>query len=250
MSGRQTLDAGTIHFASGHQFSAVSVVPQEIALYGDLTVIQNLIYFGRLCGVPPKSVRERVERALLWAGLQEKRKQLARTLSGGMQRRLNIACSVLHEPRILLLDEPTVGVDPQSRERIYDMVHSLLQSGTSVLLTTHQLDEAQQRCQHLAIIDHGKIVAAGTFDQLVEQTIGEQQLLSVQFSRRTAVVPHPLRLKDDGLEAQCNLNRVSIELPLLLHQLNHARLPVDSLTLRGPTLQSVFLHLTGRELRE
>ena len=142
LAGRSTLDAGTLRFARGiDQAGGLGVVPQTIAIYGDLTAEQNLYAFGRLHAVPRRDLKNRVNEALGWSNLSDRRHHLVKTFSGGMQRRLNIACSVLHRPQILLLDEPTVGVDPQSRERIYEMLSELRNRGTAILLTTHQLDE-------------------------------------------------------------------------------------------------------------
>lgn len=250
IAGRQKLDGGIITTEAGERESTVGVVPQEIAVYQDLTVRQNLSLFGQLHRVAPEHLRDRVDAALEWADLHNKHRTLARKLSGGMQRRLNIACSVLHQPAILLLDEPTVGVDPQSRERIYDMIQSLLEDGTSVLLTTHHLDEAQNRCDRIAIIDHGKIIDSGTFDELVARTTGKAQQISVRFTIPPFVMPRPLMVDAATGEAHGRLNDIGAELPLLLQKLNAGNAHIESVTLRGPTLQSVFLQLTGRELRE
>jgi ABC-2 type transport system ATP-binding protein len=156
----------------------------------------------------------------------------------------------LHRPRILLLDEPTVGVDPQSRERIFGMLETLLEDGTAILLTTHNLEEAQIRCDRIAIIDHGQIVATGTFEELLNETVGTSQQVRIQFSSRQIAVPAPLRLDSSGREAFCEIADVHAQLPALLSALDAAKLPVEHINLRSPTLQHMFLHLTGKELRE
>ncbi len=248
IGGRQPLSSGWVEFDEGRE--AIGTVPQEIALYQDLTVTQNLKAFGRLHGLRGRDLRDQIAAALDWSGLHDKRRSLVSTLSGGMQRRLNIACSVLHRPSILLLDEPTVGVDPQSRERIYEMLEALLDGGTSILLTTHHLDEAQHRCDRIAIIDEGRIVDSGTFEDLVDRTVGDRQQIFVRFTQPAFEVPTPLTLGDGGFEAWGTIDDVTRELPRLLGRLNMQKQQVDSVSLVKPTLHSVFLHLTGRELRE
>lgn len=248
IGGRQRLTSGQVEFGEGQD--AIGIVPQEIALYHDLSVVENMKAFGRLHGVMGRDLRDRMQAALDWSGLHEKRRNMVGTLSGGMQRRLNIACSVLHRPAILLLDEPTVGVDPQSRERIYEMLDGLLDGGTSILLTTHHLDEAQHRCDRIAIIDRGRIVDSGTFDALVDRTIGNGQQVHVRFSQPARQVPAPLTLGDGGFEAWGMIHDVTRELPGLLSSINLQKSQVEAVSLHQPTLQSVFLHLTGRELRE
>ena len=146
LSGRARLDSGTVQFDSTLESSQrLGVVPQTVALYGDLTATQNLMAFGRLHGLRGRLLKAEVKEALHWSNLFARRHQLVDTFSGGMKRRLNIACSVLHRPQVLLLDEPTVGVDPQSRERIYHMLDDLRSGGAAILLTTHHLEEAQFR---------------------------------------------------------------------------------------------------------
>lgn len=251
IAGRLKVDSGRIKWhVLGDHSDLIGVVPQDIALYQDLTVVQNIDAFARFHGLPRHATSQVREESLVWAGLEEKRRSLVRTLSGGMQRRLNIACSVLHQPKVLLLDEPTVGVDPQSRERIYDMLNALLGAGTAILLTTHHLEEAQDRCDRIAIIDQGKIIDTGTFDELLSRTIGTAQHVRVQFSTPQIRVPRPLRLTNDRLAASCEMQDVSQQLPPLLAEIQAARLPMEDLSLRSPTLQHMFLHLTGKELRE
>jgi len=178
----------------------VGFVPQEIALYPLLTVRENLIVFGGYQGLKGSTLHEAIEAALKWSALADRAGDVTKTLSGGMKRRLNMAAGVLHRPRILLLDEPTVGVDPQSRERIYAMIETLRSDGVSMIYTTHYMEEAERLCDRVAVIDHGRVIAVGTKAELVRSTIGEK------------------------------VEVVMVE--------------------KVPTLESVFLHLTGRELRE
>ena len=184
IAGRIALDSGTMRvFGAVLQprdpRPALGVVPQELAVYPLLTARENLEVFGRLYGVEPGELRARVQWALEWSDLKDRAQEPTRRFSGGMKRRLNIACSLMHRPSVLLLDEPTVGVDPQSRERIYEMLAALQRDGMSIVLTTHHLEEAQDRCQRVLIIDHGRIVAAGTVPELVARTLGQSRTLEL-----------------------------------------------------------------------
>ncbi|MBV9495111.1 MAG: ABC transporter ATP-binding protein [Acidobacteria bacterium] len=144
----------------------VGVVPQEIALYPLMNVRENLLVFGRYYGLRGEELGKAIANALLWSALADREKDQVKTLSGGMKRRLNMAAGVLHRPRILLLDEPTVGVDPQSRERIYEMIESLRKEGVSLIYTTHYMEEAERLCDRIAVVDHGKVIAQGTKDEI------------------------------------------------------------------------------------
>ena len=145
----------------------IGVVPQEIALYKDLTSLENLDFFGQIYGMPTKERRERAEQVLRFVGLYERRKEPIKNFSGGMQRRINMAVAMIHQPDFLLLDEPTVGVDPQSRENIFDTIEKLRDQGVTILYTTHYMEEAERLCNHIAIMDEGRIIAMGTLEQLL-----------------------------------------------------------------------------------
>src|SRR5215468_6761593 len=178
IAGRVRLDFGVVTLP-GNNRETLGIVPQEISLYARLTAEENLSCFGELQGLAGAELQERVEWALDFTGLADRAGELVGTFSGGMKRRLNIACSVLHRPSVVLLDEPTVGVDPQSRERIWEMLDRLRRDGASLLLTTHQLDEAQTRCDRIIIIDRGRTIAAGTFLDLVERTVGSHRQVTL-----------------------------------------------------------------------
>ena len=174
VAGRVRLDSGEIRtfdrIADGRRTPPeLGIVPQEVALYPLLTARENLEVFGTLHGLSGADLTKQVDWALEQTGLADRAREPVKQFSGGMRRRLNIACGVLHRPRIVLLDEPTVGVDPQSRDRIYDMLAGLAQSGVSLLLTTHHLEEAEARCSRTVIIDHGKVIAGGTLSELVDR---------------------------------------------------------------------------------
>jgi linearmycin/streptolysin S transport system ATP-binding protein len=145
----------------------IGVVPQEIALYKDLNSMENLEFFGELYGLSAKEREERAEEILRFVGLYERRKEPIKNFSGGMQRRINMAIAMIHRPDFLMMDEPTVGVDPQSRENIFDTIEKLRDQGTTILYTTHYMEEAERLCNHIAIMDEGKIIALGTLEQLL-----------------------------------------------------------------------------------
>jgi ABC-2 type transport system ATP-binding protein len=231
IAGRVALDEGTIS-VFGRTLSQrdprpdIGVVPQELAVYPLLTARENLEVFGALYGVAGAALRERVDWALEWSDLKDRSKEPVKRFSGGMKRRLNIAIGLLHSPKIVLLDEPTVGVDPQSRERIYEMLASLQQSGVAVVLTTHHLEEAEKRCERIVIIDHGVIVASGTLNELLAAS--RQDMGAVRLVVKTPV---------DDVERQ-------------LTALESAGVPRASVEIQRGSLQDVFIGLTGRDLRE
>ena len=145
----------------------IGFVPQEIALYKDLTSLENLDFFGKIYNLSTREHRERAEELLHFVGLYDRRKEPIKTFSGGMQRRINMAVALMHRPALLLMDEPTVGVDPQSRENIFETIEKLRDQGTTILYTTHYMEEAERLCNHIAIVDEGRIIASGTLEQLL-----------------------------------------------------------------------------------
>lgn len=241
IAGRARLDSGDIRLfddpvVAGTTRAELGIVPQEIALYSRLSARENLDIFGALHGLSGAVLREHIDWALEHTGLADRATEPVSNYSGGMRRRLNIACGIVHRPRVVLLDEPTVGVDPQSRDRIYDMLAALTRQGVSLLLTTHHLEEAEARCTRTVIIDHGRVIAEGTLPELVEQTVGKDRLVT-------------LRLSDGRVETS-RMRDVAADLPPLLERIRASGALVDDVEVRGPSLQAVFIHLTGRELRE
>ena len=254
VSGQLTPDKGSITLAGKPLLrksdrQSLGFVPQELAIYPDLTAIENLRVFGRFHGLRRGRLEDAVEWALDWTGLAARGNDLTRTFSGGMRRRVNIACGVLHQPKVLLLDEPTVGVDPQSRELIFAMLLELKERGTSILLTTHHLDEAEQRSDRIVVIDHGRIIAEGTLDELIANTVGSSRHVRI----RTDRVNHSVQCGrwDSELPLlHAAVDDVAAELPDLLGALDAESVSVEDVEVRSPSLHTVFIHLTGRELRE
>ncbi len=243
LSGRVHLDQGSLQLL-GQPLqpgrigvrSQLGVVPQEIALYDFMTGSENLNIFGKMNGVKGDELRHRVQWALDWTGLSQRAGQKVSGYSGGMKRRLNIAAAVLHTPSVIILDEPTVGVDPQSRERIWQMLNELRDEGASLVLTTHQLDEAQSMCDRIVILDHGRTIADGTLEQLIQQTVGDNR----------QVVIH----SENGETLRHEVGDIGRELPILLADYASKGIVIRDLQVVTANLQAVFLQLTGRELRE
>jgi ABC-2 type transport system ATP-binding protein len=154
----------------------IGFVPQEIALYKDLTSLENLDFFGKIYNLPAQERKERADELLHFVGLYERRKEAIKTFSGGMQRRINMAVALMHRPALLLMDEPTVGVDPQSRENIFETIEKLRDQGTTILYTTHYMEEAERLCDHIAIVDEGRIIASGTLEQLLAMRDNQREV--------------------------------------------------------------------------
>jgi ABC-2 type transport system ATP-binding protein len=260
IAGRIRLDNGAIRVfdnvvQAGRTPPELGIVPQELAVYPLLTARENLLAFGRLQGLSGTELARQVDWALERTGLTDRSKEPVKQFSGGMRRRLNIACGILHRPRIVLLDEPTAGVDPQSRDRIYDMLGELAAEGVSLLLTTHHLEEAEARCARTVIIDHGRVIASGTLSDLVGQTVGRHRVVTLRLDSALdgAVVAATAGLEADPSEprlVRARMTDVARGLPPLLDRIRAAGRTVDDVDVRGPSLQAVFIHLTGRELRE
>ena len=228
----------------------LGVIPQDLAIYLDLTAKENLECFGQLHGLRSRRLRERVAWALKWIGLEDRANELASHFSGGMKRRVNIACGVLHRPNILLLDEPTVGVDPQSRQRIFDMLDELNQQGASIVLTTHHLDEAETRSDRIVIIDHGKVVADGPIEELIATTIGTRREVAIETHGILVAAPPGMQWDSVRKRFVCFVDNVVEELPQILERIQRVGGTITDLEVHQPNLHHVFLHLTGKELRE
>ncbi len=234
----------------------LGVVPQETALYDDLSARENLSYWGGAYGLRGAHLKSRVDDVLELSGLFDRAREPVKRFSGGMKRRLNFACDIVHQPQALLLDEPTVGVDPQSRVRLLDLVREQASNGATVLYTTHYMEEAENLCDRLAIIDHGRIIAEGTLAEL-RAMLGERDLLRLTGEFDPNAVSEVLaHLKDIDLvhssEETLTLATpaASKKLSDILKALSTAGFDVRETTLTQPSLESLFIKLTGKELRE
>lgn len=250
----------------------LGVVPQEIALYPTLNARQNLEFFGRMYGLSGKDLSQRVDAMLDFVELSDRQSDRIETYSGGMKRRINIAAGLLHDPQVIYMDEPTVGIDPQSRRRILDTVKQLrVQRGMTVLYTTHLMEEAQELSDRVGIIDHGEIIALGTPGDLIQQ-VGEQDRLIFKVGEASVsneLLEH-IRTSVEGVtqatydppggdgEFKTNISGLLIisakrgrkALPFILHLAEEAGIDIESVEVHEPDLEAVFLHLTGRALRD
>ena len=235
---------------------SIGLVPQDLAIYPDLTGDENLRFFASLYGLSKHETRSRADEILEVIGLADRRKDRVSKYSGGMKRRLNIGIGLLHKPRLLVLDEPTVGVDPQSRNAILESVEVLSREGMAVLYTTHYMEEAERLCDRIGIIDSGQVIAEGTTKQLVA-VIGEQERLRIEVSGHLDGVSERLQaVVGDGtvsVEEHAVVvltDNASRHLPSIIEQLGTQDIQIGSIEVTRPDLEAVFLHLTGKALRE
>lgn len=255
--GRIIPDAGRVAifgFAAGsaQARAALGWVPQDLAVYPRLTCKENLLSFGRYHGLSGIKLDDAIAWCLNWAALHDRTEELAKNLSGGMKRRLNMAAGIIHRPRVVLMDEPTVGVDPQSRIRIFEMIEALRAAGNSIVYTTHYMEEAERLCDRIAIIDHGCIIALGTNEELVHNVFASRSQVTARFAGASLEIAawverHGGQMVDS--RAQFTIAN-SIEIARLLQDAAKDGLELSDVSLRRPNLESVFLHLTGRELRD
>jgi ABC-2 type transport system ATP-binding protein len=236
--------------------SVLGVVPQEIALYEDLSARENLAFWGKMYGLRGAALQARIDEVLEIIGLADRAKERIKKYSGGMKRRVNIGVALLHKPQVIYMDEPTVGIDPQSRRSILDSVKAFNRQGTTVLYTTHYMEEAQELSDHVAIMDHGKLIAQGTHEELV-RIVGELDRLELALNVPAEAVLEPWRAVEgvrqvsaaDGVVTLLvdDSNRV---LPGLFEAATRAGARITSVKIQEPNLEAVFLHLTGRALRD
>jgi ABC-2 type transport system ATP-binding protein len=261
--GLLTIDEGTAVVA-GHPVGPGSVeakafiglVPQDIALYPDLTARENLRFFGRLQGIGKKDLGERIAHVLGVVGLADRADDRVEDYSGGMKRRCNIAVGLLHEPRLLILDEPTVGVDPQSRNAILESIEVLGGQGLSVLYTTHYMEEAERLCDRVGILDEGRLVAEGTRKELIDQ-VGEHAHVRIEASNDLPLLAE--RCRDLDLVAEATVSSGGVDLTVtdsgralapIVDAAEAAGVAITSIDVTEPDLETVFLHLTGKALRD
>jgi ABC-2 type transport system ATP-binding protein len=235
----------------------IGVVPQEIALYLPLSARENLMFWGRMYGLGGSALRRRVDEVLEVVGLRERAKDRVGTYSGGMQRRINIAVGLLHQPEIVFMDEPTVGIDPQSRRNILDMVKDLNRQGMTVLYTTHYMEEAQELSSRIGIIDQGKLIALGTLAELT-RLVGQDDVVELKVADGEAADLLPALRAAPGIRHADRANGTvrllaaegSAALADLITLATRHGARVTNVTVKEPNLEAVFLHLTGRALRD
>ncbi len=236
----------------------IGVVPQDLALYEDLTARENLAFWGQMYNLSGKALNARIDQVLEQIGLKDRAKQRVKTFSGGMKRRVNIGVGLLHQPRLLFMDEPTVGIDPQSRRAILDSVKDLNRQGMTVLYTTHYMEEAQELSDRVGIIDHGDLIALGTQGELTRQ-VGEYEALQLHISEMddSEALAQALRGVEGVVRADVIDHTITLITPEaekilapVVSRANERGIRIHTVTIQEPNLEAVFLHLTGRALRD
>jgi ABC-2 type transport system ATP-binding protein len=258
VAGLLKVDNGRVLVAGADAAGArkiMGVVPQEIALYEELTGRENLVYWGRIAGLAGSEARRRAVELLQALSLTDRADETVRKYSGGMKRRVNLGAALMHRPRLLLLDEPTVGIDPQARMSILEFVRGLCAQGTAVLYTTHYLEEAETLCRRIGIIDHGKLLAEGTLGELQERLGGDKVFvlegdLAAANPQSWAGFDRHFRLLQKSASQMLVAAVDSRDPGECLRELLSLPVKVQNVTLKRPNLNDVFLQLTGRQLRE
>ncbi len=254
--GEVTVEEMPVTLHSLEAKSRIGYVPQDIALYPDLSARENLRFFGRLYGLKGEALESQVDAALALVGLADRSSERVERYSGGMKRRANIAAGLLHQPSLLVLDEPTVGVDPQSRHAILEAVRTLADGGLAVLYTTHYMEEAERLCDRVGIIDEGRLVAEGTQRELVAR-VGQSDRLRVGVSGESAGFAARCRELQPGIEVIVADGVVEVLasggrrlLAPIVQAAEAAGVEVTGIEVIEPDLEAVFLHLTGKALRD
>lgn len=267
VAGLRKADSGSVTIG-GHSFEGntrefkniLGVVPQDLAIYPDLTARENLNFFGMLYGIRGVDLRQRVDRILDQIGLTQSAKNQAGTFSGGMKRRLNFGAALLHEPKFVILDEPTVGVDPQSRSHLLDCIRSVSAGGAGVIYASHYMEEVEAICNRVAIVDHGKLLACGTLDELLSQSRADLHLrvrgAKARLGPRLVGLAEVEPLSEEEVEVVLPRNRrdttfaINDRLTLVLEILKQAGAELMSIETQEHNLERLFLELTGRRLRD
>jgi ABC-2 type transport system ATP-binding protein len=234
----------------------MGVVPQDIAIFGELTAYENVTFFGKLYGLKGEDLKNKVEQALNFTGLWERRKDFPKNYSGGMKRRLNIACAIVHQPKIIIMDEPTVGIDPQSRNHILQSVKELNRLGSTIIYTSHYMEEVEELCTNISIMDHGKVIASGSKEEL-KALISSQDKISIEVSHLNFTLMDNLKklsgvrdCSNEGNIIKVISDKNSKNLSNIIDIINNNDSEILSINIEKPTLEGVFLTLTGRNLRD
>lgn len=256
-------DEGTVTFAERYSIRKwrknIGYVPQELAIYPDLTPVENVRFFCSLYGIKGRELEEKTISALKFVGLMEVKDKKSGEFSGGMKRRLNLACGIAHEPKLIIMDEPTVGIDPQSRNRILENVRMLNRQGATILYTTHYMPEVEEICNKITVIDHGGIITSGSKEEIMEQ-MGTDNTISIQFTEKIGniknfledvrKIPGVHRIETNEWGCRIIHDDKVIILNDVIDEALKNRLVIENVTNEEPTLEEIFLKLTGKELRD
>ncbi len=255
-SGDVLVDGMSIRSKPTQVKKLIGIVPQEVALYPTLTAWENLLFWGRMYGMSGSNLKQRAKEALDIAGLSERKSDRIETYSGGMKRRINIAAALLHTPSILIMDEPTVGIDPQSRNHILETVLKLNSEGMTIIYTSHYMEEVEYICKRTAIMDHGKVIAKGTGDEL-KKLVGDKDTISIKaynIQDSTLEGVHAIDGVEEVIRDEDGIRIVTDDADSVLAgvvaKVEQGDASIQSIRIEEPNLESVFLHLTGRALRD
>jgi len=235
---------------------SIGIVPQEIALYDELSAYENLFFWGKLYDIPTKEIKKRVTDILKLLGLEDRKKEPIAHFSGGMKRRINIGAALLHRPKILLMDEPTVGIDPQSRLHIFDLIENLNRQGMSIIYATHYMEEAERLCHTIGIIDQGKIIAKGNLQALKEMAdhakivMVNLKELSPDILERLEKEPAIQNINYESQSLSISYHDLNTDLQNIIVMLQNAGGNIQKIETLSPNLEAIFLQLTGKKLRD
>lgn len=263
ISGSISMDKGEVFLfnqpfnkKSLHLKGEIGVVPQNIAVYDDLTAKENVSFFGSLYGLKGSLLKNKTERALEFVGLLDHANKKPKTFSGGMKRRLNIACAIVHEPKLIIMDEPTVGIDPQSKYHILNAVKDLNKKGTTIIYTTHLMEEAEFLCSRIGIIDHGKVIAEGTTESL-QSIVSDSKKLQIKISMLKDFDIEKLKAIKGVLNVYSEQHTINLDIALesdcitdITSMLSKNSIRILDIHMEGVSLETAFLSLTGRRLRD
>ncbi|MEQ6124109.1 ABC transporter ATP-binding protein [Pseudotenacibaculum sp. MALMAid0570] len=252
-TGTIQIDGVTLNGDSKKFKQLIGVVPQEISLYEELSAYDNLMFWGNLYKIPSKELKERISKTLQLIGLFDRKNDLIKTYSGGMKRRINIAAALLHQPKVLLMDEPTVGIDPQSRNHIFEVIEELNKQGMTIIYTTHYMEEVERLCNSIAIIDSGKIIAQGTQEEL-QELVPAKEIVELEFNflsenqviQLKEMLSYQMIQKENKLIIESSVR----ELSQIITACNSLDLTIKDIQLQKINLETIFLNLTGKQLRD
>ncbi len=267
ITGLLPFDSGSVTFEEGKTIKKwkknIGYIPQDLAIYPDLSAEENVKFFGSLYGFKTSVLKEKVEKALDFVGLLDVKRKKSSEFSGGMKRRLNMACGIVHSPKLIIMDEPTVGIDPQSRNRILENVRALNKEGATIIYTTHYMPEVEEICNKITVIDHGKVVASGDKESIIDK-MGSDREIDVTFNKDSEGIDSFKKAIDEITEVhRCSIDKEKDKTVCKIFYVNcpsimestiklaiKNNLIITNIASHEPSLEEVFLSLTGKELRD
>lgn len=229
----------------------MGVVPQEIALYDDLSAFDNLLFWGSLYGITGTDAKKQANYLLEWVGLADRKNDAVKTYSGGMKRRVNIASALMHNPGLVVMDEPTVGIDPQSRNKIYELLDEMHAGGKTILYTTHYMEEAEKMCDKIGIIDSGKIIAEGSLNELkTNYSLADTVVITYSGKSDGNIAGYTTQHNEALNEIVIQIKDAKGHLSDIVNKCAVAQIAIHNIDIKSSGLEAIFLHLTGRQLRD